>query len=143
MMSWRSIFVSIFLSAIVAMGVACSGNEQPGKLSGVKTEGSQSAEMEQKDQPAGSVTQQSQSGTEAPEQTAQQSAPAELSKTIELTGTVEQSGDGIVIVTDMGKYNVIGQDLSQMVGKTVKVTGAVEESAGQYAINVESFEETN
>ncbi len=129
MIRLRSIFVIMLLAAVVTMGVACSGNEAPSQLAGAKSE-SQPATMEQKGQP----------NTE-PAQMAQQSAPAQMPKAVELTGMVEQSGDGVVIVTDLGKYNVIGQDLSAMVGKTVKVTGAVEESAGQYTIKVLSVQE--
>jgi hypothetical protein len=139
MIRLRSIFVIMLLAAVVAMGVACSGNEAPSQLAGAKSE-SQPAAMEQKSQPASAAVQQSQPSNEAV-QTAQQSASAEIPKSIELTGMVEQSGDGVVIVTDLGKYNVIGQDLSAMVGKTVKVTGAVEESAGQYTIKVLSVQE--
>jgi hypothetical protein len=139
MIRLRTIFVIMLLSSVVAMGVACSGNEAPNQLAGVKSE-SQPAAMEQKDQPDSAAVQQSQPSNE-PVQTAQQSVPAEIPKAVELTGMVEQSGDGVVIVTDLGKYNVIGQDLSAMVGKTVKVTGAVEESAGQYTIKVLSVTE--
>jgi hypothetical protein len=139
MIRLRSIFVIMLLAAVVAMGVACSGNEPPSQLAGAKSE-SQPAAMEQKSQPASAAVQQSQPNNE-PVQAAQQSAPAEMPKDVELTGMVERSGDGVVIVTDLGKYNVIGQDLSAMVGKTVKVTGAVEESAGQYTIKVLSVEE--
>ncbi len=140
MINWRSIIGMILLSALVLMGVACSGNEPPSKLAGVKQEG-QSATMEQKDTTAGTAVQQSQPGNE-PVQTAQQATPGEMPKAVELTGTVEQGSDGVVLVTDLGKYSVIGQDLSEMVGKTVKVTGAVEESAGQYTIKVLSFSES-
>jgi len=139
MIRLRSIFEIMLLAAVVAMGVACSGNEAPSQLAGAKSQ-SQPATMEQKGQPASEAVQQSQPSAE-PVQTARQSAPAEMSKAVELTGMVEQSGDGVVIVTDLGKYNVIGQDLSDMVGKTVKVTGAVEESAGQYTIKVFSVQE--
>jgi hypothetical protein len=139
MIRLRSIFVIMLLAAVVAMGVACSGNEPPSQLAGAKSE-SQPAAMEQKSQPASAAVQQSQPNNE-PVQAAQQSAPAEMPKDVELTGMVERSGDGVVIVTDLGKYNVIGQDLSAMVGKTVKVTGAVEESAGQYTIKVLSVQE--
>ncbi len=138
MITWRSIISMILLSAMVLMGVACSGNEPPSQLAGVKQEG-QSATMEQKEPSESAAAQQSQPGDE-PVQTAQQAATGE--KAIELTGTVEQGSEGVVLVTDLGKYNVIGQDLSEMVGKTIKVTGAVEESAGQYTINVLSFSES-
>ena len=140
MINSRSVFVSILLTAMVAMAVACSGNEPPNQLAGVKKEG-QTAAMDQKDPSAGAAAQQDQSRSE-PVRTVQQSAPAEIPKAVELTGMVEQSGDGIVIVTDLGKYNVVRQDLSEMVGKTVKVMGAVEESAGQYTIKVLSYSQS-
>ena len=127
MTALRSGMIVILLMAVAMMGFGCSSNEPPSQLSGVKKEG-QAATMEQKDASAGSAAQQ---------QTAQ------MPKAVEISGTVEQSGDGIVIATDLGKYNVIGQDLTDLVGKTVKVTGAVEESAGQYTIKVLSVEETH
>jgi predicted nucleic acid-binding Zn-ribbon protein len=139
MINLRSVFIFILLSAMVAMGVACSGNESPSQMAGAKDEG-QPAVMEKGDQAASAADQQSQSASEMA-QPAEQAAP--MPKSVELTGMVEQGDNGVVIVTDLGKYNVTGQDLSEMVGKTVKVTGALEESAGQYTINVESVEESH
>lgn len=130
MIKMRTIFMIMVLSAVVALGAACSRDEAPGKLAGVKNE-SQPAAMEQKGEPVGAAAQKGQSAA----------VPSQMSKAVEITGTVEQNGDNVVIVTDLGKYTVIGQDLSSMVGKTVKVTGAVAESAGQYTIDVMSVEE--
>lgn len=129
MIKVRTILVIMLLSAVVAMGVGCSRDEAPGKLAGVEKQ-DQPATMEKQSQAAGAA-EQGQPATES----------AQMSKAVELTGEVAQSADGVVIVTDMGKYAVVGQDLSNMVGKTVKVTGTVEESAGQYTINVMTVEE--
>jgi predicted nucleic acid-binding Zn-ribbon protein len=134
----RTVFIFIVLSAIVAMGTACSSKEAPSQTAAAKEEGNP-ATMEQSKQPAAAAEQQSQSTSEmskSAEQTAQ------MPKSVELTGMVEKGDNGVVIVTDLGKYAVAGQDLSSMVGKTVKVTGALEEAAGQYTINVQSVEES-
>jgi predicted nucleic acid-binding Zn-ribbon protein len=139
MINLRSVFIFMLLSAMVAMGVACSSNESPSQMAGAQDE-SQPAAMEQGDQAAAAAEQQSQSASEMAEQADQ---TAQMPKSVELTGMVEEGDNGVVIVTDLGKYNVTGQDLSGMVGKTVKVTGALEESAGQYTINVESVEESH
>lgn len=138
MVKLRSVLIFILLSAVVAMGAACSSNESPSQTTGAQDE-SQPAAMEQGDQAASAVEQESHSGSEMA-QPAEQTA--EMPKSVELTGMVEQGDNGVVIVTDLGKYSVVGQDLSSMVGKTVKVTGALEESAGQYTINVQSVEES-
>ncbi len=138
MIKFRSVFIVIVLSVVVAMGVACSNKEAPSQTAGANEEG-QPAAMEQGDQ-AAMEEQQSQAGGEMAEQAEE---AAQMPKSVELTGMVEQGDNGVVIVTDLGKYNVTGQDLSSMVGKTVKVTGALEESAGEYTINVESVEESH
>jgi predicted nucleic acid-binding Zn-ribbon protein len=139
MANLRSVLILLLLSALVAMGTACSSKESPSQMAGAKDEGT-AATMEKSDQPAAAAEQQSQAGSEMAKP-AEQSA--EMPKSVELTGMVEQGDNGVVIVTDLGKYSVTGQDLSSMVGKTVKVTGALEESAGQYTINVESVEESH
>ena len=140
MINLRSVFIFVLLSAMVAMGVACSSKEAPSQTAGAKEESQPAAAMEKGDQAASTEAQQSQPSSE----TAQQAEEAaQMPKSVELTGMVEQGDNGVVIVTDLGKYNVTGQDLSSMVGKTVKVTGALEESAGQYTINVESVEESH
>jgi hypothetical protein len=138
MVNLRSVFILILLSALVALGTACSSKESPSQMAGAKEEGT-AATMQESDQPAAAAEQQSQASGEMA-QPAEQAA--EMPKSVELTGMVEQGDNGVVIVTDLGKYTVVGQDLSSMVGKTVKVTGALEESAGQYTINVESVEES-
>jgi len=50
---------------------------------------------------------------------------------IAITGTVEQSDDGVVIIGDDGEeYYVAGKDLSAMVGKDVEAIGTVTENEG-------------
>ena len=140
MVKSRSMVMILLLSALVILGVACSGNESPSQLAGAKEERSPAA-MEQKGQDSATAMKENQPAGEQA-QTAQQNPAEEKTGTVQLTGMVEKDDNGIVIVTDQGKYNVTGQDLSEMVGKTVNVTGAVQESAGQYTIDVVSFEES-
>lgn len=64
--------------------------------------------------------------------------PADEEETSEVSGVLEQSEAGIMLVSDSGKYLVIGQDLTEMVGKTVTIKGAVEEGDGQTKIKVET-----
>ena len=50
---------------------------------------------------------------------------------IAITGTVEQTDAGLVIMGDDGEqYNVTGRDLSAMVGKDVEAIGTVTENEG-------------
>ena len=140
MVKSRSMVMILLLSALMILGVACSGNESPSQLAGAKEERSPAA-MEQKGQDSATAMKENQPAGEQA-QTAQQNPAEEKTGTVQLTGMVEKGDNGIVIVTDQGKYNVTGQDLSEMVGKTVNVTGAVQESAGQYTIDVVSFEES-
>lgn len=134
----RSILVFLLISMMAVMGLACSRSESP----------SQTAENQQEDQQTTSgpqvATTPERSTTPAtePAQAAQQAPGQELSHTMQISGLVEETDDGIVIVTDLGKYSVQGQDLSSMIGKTVKVTGAVKETAGQYTIDVLSVSES-
>ena len=59
-----------------------------------------------------------------------------------LTGTIEQSDQGIVLSADDGEtYMVQGQDLSDMVGKSVKATGTLAEGTSGKTITVSSVEE--
>lgn len=130
MVTFRSIVIFMVLAAFLSMGAACSSKEPANQLTGADKE-SQPAAASQERQP----------GIESKETAAEQAPPAAMPKTMALTGTVEQAGDNIVLVTDLGDYILSGQDLSAMVGKTVDVTGAVEETGGQYTINVISFSE--
>ena len=59
-----------------------------------------------------------------------------------VTGTVQQSEKGIVIAADNGDtYLVMGQDLSEMVGKTVKAIGTLEEGDAGKTLTITSVEE--
>ena len=50
---------------------------------------------------------------------------------IVITGTVEETDTGLVIVGDDGEdYYVAGKDLSAMIGKDVEATGTVSENDG-------------
>jgi hypothetical protein len=58
-----------------------------------------------------------------------------------ITGTIEQTDQGIVISSDEGdSYIVIGKDLSDMVGQTVKATGTLAESQEGKTLTVISIE---
>jgi TRAP-type uncharacterized transport system substrate-binding protein len=63
--------------------------------------------------------------------------------TKEITGTVEQTDQGVVITSEGegGQYLVAGQDLSAMLGKKVKASGTVTEAEGRKTINVTSVTE--
>ena len=63
--------------------------------------------------------------------------------TNEITGTVEQTDQGVVITSEGegGQYLVAGQDLSAMVGKKVKASGTVTEAEGRKTITVTSATE--
>lgn len=56
-----------------------------------------------------------------------------------ITGTVQQTDKGIVIAADDGStYNVMGADLTEMIGKAVKATGTLAESANGKVLTVMS-----
>lgn len=59
---------------------------------------------------------------------------------VSITGTVQQTEEGLVITADDEIYIITGQDLSEMVGKNVKVTGIISESEAGKVINVMSVE---
>ncbi len=59
----------------------------------------------------------------------------------EVKGTVEQTDVGFVIKAEDANYIVVGQDLSEMVGKEVMVTGTVSESEKGKTIKVMEFKE--
>lgn len=139
MVTFRSIVIFMVLAAFLSMGAACSSKEPANQLTGADKESQPAAERTE-EQPA-AASQERQPGMESQETAAEQAAPAAMPKTLALTGTVEQAGDDIMLVTDLGDYILSGQDLSAMVGKTINVTGAVEETGGQYTINVISFSE--
>ena len=58
-----------------------------------------------------------------------------------ITGEIQKTDAGLVLVAEDGQYNLSGEDLSAMVGKQVKVTGMVTEAEGGKTIDVTSFEE--
>ena len=68
--------------------------------------------------------------------------PVEEAETVEISRVLEQNAAGIMLVSESGKYLVIGQDLTGMIGKTVTIKGAVEESGGQMKITVEGVTAT-
>jgi predicted small secreted protein len=59
----------------------------------------------------------------------------------QLTGTVANSPDGIVINAADGSYRVSGQDLSSLVGKKITATGEVSTAEGWHYIFVRSYAE--
>ncbi|MFZ0611727.1 MAG: hypothetical protein WAM73_05775 [Desulfobacterales bacterium] len=67
--------------------------------------------------------------------------PQEKTAASEITGVLEKGDAGIVLASDSGKYQVIGQDLTGMVGKRVTITGVVEESGSHKKIEVEKVTE--
>lgn len=139
MVTFRSIVIFMVLAAFVLLGAACSSKEPANQLTGADKESQSTAERTEK-QPV-AASQEGQPASESQETAAEQASPTAMPKTMALTGKVEQAGDNIMLVTDLGDYILSGQDLSDMVGKTINVTGAVEESGGQYTINVISFSE--
>ncbi len=64
--------------------------------------------------------------------------PPEKPAVSQISGILEKSETGIVLVSDSGKYMVTGQDLTEMIGKAVTIKGAVEESGGQKKITVDA-----
>jgi hypothetical protein len=61
-----------------------------------------------------------------------------------ITGTVEKTDQGVVISTESGDtYQVMGKDLSDMVGKTVKATGTLSEGTSGKALIVIQVEPVN
>lgn len=68
--------------------------------------------------------------------------PFALASDQSITGTVEQTDNGIVIAADNGDtYIVMGQDLTEMVGKTVKATGTLAEGDSGKTLTITSVEE--
>jgi hypothetical protein len=137
MVIFRSLVLIVTLAAFLCIGMACSSKEPSNTLTS-KTEESQPAAEPEQEQPVAAAQEES---MDEQAQQAETAAPAEMPKTLALTGTIAQEGDEIMLVTDLGDYVVAGQDLSSMVGKSVNVTGAVEEVGGKYTINVLSFSE--
>ena len=59
-------------------------------------------------------------------------------KQVEIFGTVQNSPNGFVIMSEGKSYRIEGQDLSKMKGKMVTVKGTVTEEGGKRVINVTS-----
>ena len=60
-----------------------------------------------------------------------------------ITGTLEQTNQGIVLSTTTGEHYVVkGKDVSDMVGEQVSATGTVQEFASGKSINVTSIQMT-
>ncbi len=58
-----------------------------------------------------------------------------------VTGTVEQTDNGLVIKTDTGEYATAGVDILALVGKKVEVTGKVTEGTAGKIFNVVGIRE--
>jgi len=65
--------------------------------------------------------------------------PQEKSVVLEVSGILEQSDNGIMLVSEGEKYLVTGQDLTEMVGKEVTIKGEVDESGVQKKIMVDTI----
>ena len=65
--------------------------------------------------------------------------PQEKEVISEVSGVLEKSDTGIMLVSEGEKYLVTGQDLTEMVGKEVTVKGEVDESGGQKKIMVDTI----
>ena len=65
--------------------------------------------------------------------------PQEKAVVLEVSGILEQSDNGIMLVSEGEKYLVTGQDLTEMVGKEVTIKGEVDESGVQKKIMVDTI----
>ena len=65
-------------------------------------------------------------------------AAGKEAKEVEIFGTVQNSPNGFVIMSEGKSYRIEGQDLSKMKGKMVTVKGTVTEEGGKRVINVTS-----
>ena len=141
MVIFRFLVVFVIFTAFLCVGMACSGNEPSNLITGKSEQSRPDVEPKQDQQREQPVTADRDQlpGVQPPR--AESAPPADMPKTLALTGTIARDGEDIMLVTDLGDYVIAGQDLSSMVGKSVNVTGAVEESGGKYTINVLSFSE--
>jgi hypothetical protein len=71
----------------------------------------------------------------------QATAASKEPKQVKISGTVQNSPDGIVIMSEGKRYLVEGQDLSNMKGKMVTAKGTVTEAGGKRVISITSFTE--
>ena len=62
-------------------------------------------------------------------------------KEVEIFGTVQNSPNGFVIMSEGKQYRIEGQDLSTMKGKMVTVKGTISEEGGKRVVNVTSVKE--
>ncbi len=58
-----------------------------------------------------------------------------------VTGTIEQTDNGLVIKTDSGEYATAGADIIDLVGKKVEVTGMVTEGTAGKVFNIVGIKE--
>jgi hypothetical protein len=65
-------------------------------------------------------------------------AAGKEAKEVEIFGTVQNSPNGFVIMSEGKQYRLEGQDLSNMKGKMVTVKGTVTEEGGKRVLNVTS-----
>lgn len=68
-------------------------------------------------------------------------AAGKEAKEVEIFGTVQNSPNGFVIMSEGKQYRLAGQDLSSMKGKMVTVKGTVTEEGGKRVLNVTSAKE--
>jgi hypothetical protein len=122
--------VMVMASLLLLIGVSCSGTDTPAKP----------VAQAEKNAPAAQPEKAKVAETQEPQ--APVSPVAAMPNTMEITGQVKQTDDGLVIAANMVDYHVLGRDLTDMVGKTVIATGTVEEAQGRYVINVMSVSET-
>jgi hypothetical protein len=65
-------------------------------------------------------------------------AAGKEAKEVEIFGTVQNSPNGFVMMSEGKQYRLEGQDLSSMKGKMVTVKGTVTEEGGKRVLNVTS-----
>ena len=68
-------------------------------------------------------------------------AAGKEAKEVEIFGTVQNSPNGFVIMSEGKQYRIEGQDLSSMKGKMVTVKGTISEEGGKRVVNVTSAAE--
>jgi hypothetical protein len=65
--------------------------------------------------------------------------PAEEDNRIEISGIIERSDSGLVLVSDFGDYLMAGKGIAGMIGKEVEVVGTVVDTDDGLKINVISI----
>lgn len=60
-------------------------------------------------------------------------------KQVEIFGTIQNSPNGLIIMSEGKQYRLEGQDLSAMKGKMVTLKGTVTEDGGKRVLNVTSI----